>query len=405
MAIAEDLFGAALHLQHPWYISDLKFLDDGKKLQIWIDFYRGSRFACPHCGKTDCEVHDTALRTWRHLDFFEYQTYLHCRVPRVSCPNCGIHQAIVPWARKRSGFTLLLEGLIVFFAQTMQMTQISEKLKIPDKRIWRVVAYHVHEALSRVDLSAVKFVGVDETSRKKGHKYISTIADLISGKIIYICKGKDSAVLKSFSDFFIKHEGKKENIDLVCCDMSPAFIKGICDQLPGAAIIFDKFHVMKMVNQAVDEVRREEQKSNRFLKKTRFLWLKNPKNLTERQQKELGSLKDMNLKTTRAYNLKLSFQMFWTISDPNLAENYLKKWFFWATHSKLQPFISLAYTIKDHWRGILNYFTHKVTNGLLEGLNSLIQSLKANARGYCNDDNFMTMIYLRHGPLDLHLPI
>jgi transposase len=248
-------------------------------------------------------------------------------------------------------------------------------------------------------------VGIDETSRKKGHKYISTIADLISGKIIYICKGKDSAVLKLFSDFFTKHEGKKENIDLVCCDMSPAFIKGIGEQLPDAAIIFDKFHVMKMVNQAVDEVRREEQKGNRFLKKTRFLWLKNPKNLTERQQKELGPLKDMNLKTVRAYNLKLSFQMFWTIPDSNLAEEYLKKWFFWATHSRLQPFISLAYTIKDHWMGILNYFTNKVTNGLLEGLNSLIQSLKANARGYCNDDNFMTMIYLRHGLLDLNLPI
>ena len=113
------------------------------------------------------------------------------------------------------------------------MTQISQKLKIPDKRIWRVVAYHVHEALNRVDLSAVKFVGIDETSRKKGHKYISTIADLLSGKIIFICKGKDSTVLKSFSDFFTKHAGKKDNIDLVCCDMSPAFIKGICDQLPG----------------------------------------------------------------------------------------------------------------------------------------------------------------------------
>ena len=137
MAIAEDLFGAAL------------FLDGGKKLQIWIDFHIGSRFACPQCKKPDCEVHDTALRTWRHLDFFEYQTYLHCRVPRVSCPDCGIHihQVLVPWARARGGFSLLMEGLIAFFAQTMQMTQISEKLKIPDKRIWRVVAHHTNPSL------------------------------------------------------------------------------------------------------------------------------------------------------------------------------------------------------------------------------------------------------------------
>ena len=209
------------------------------------------------------------------------------------------------------------------------MTQISEKLKIPDKRVCRVVAYHILEALNRVDHSAVMFVCIDETLRKKSHKYISKIADIISVKIINIGKGKDSAVLESFSDFFTKHERKKENIDLVCCYMLPAFIKGIGDLLPCPAIIFDKFHVMKMVNQVVDEVRREEQKGNRFLKKTWFLWLKNPKNLTERQQKELGPLKDMNLKTVRACNLKLSVQMFWTIPDSNLAKEYITKWFFW----------------------------------------------------------------------------
>ena len=241
MTIAEDLFSAALNVQYPWVVSELKFLENDKKLQIWIDFQRGARFTCPNCGKRDCEVHDTALRTWRHLDFFEYHTYIHCRVPRVSCPDCGTHQIHIPWARARSGFTLLFEGLIVFFAQTMQMTQISEKLKIPDKRIWRVVAHHVEEALKKIDLSAVKLVGIDETSRKKGHNYISTVADILSGKIIFICKGKDSKVLNSFADFLTKHSGKKENIDSVCCDMSPAFIKGICDQFPGAAIIFDKF--------------------------------------------------------------------------------------------------------------------------------------------------------------------
>lgn len=404
MTVAEDLFRVALHLTAPWFVNQIKFIESDKKIQIWVDFLKGSRFQCPKCNKLDCEIHDTALKTWRHLNFFEHLTYIHCRVPRVKCPDCGVHQVKVPWAREYSGFTLLMEALIVLFAQTMQITHISEKIKVTDKRIWRVIEYHVTQALKKSDFSDVNSVGIDETSRAKGHEYISIVADIETKRILHICSGKDASVLNSFSKSLEEHKGDKQNIKYICCDMSPAFIKGIKEEFPGALLIFDKFHIMKLVNEAVDQVRREEQGTNRVLKKTRYIWLKNPENLTKKQLKTLGTLKDMNLKTSRAYNIKLSLQLMWSVADAQLANAYFKKWFFWATHSKIEPIIKVAKTLKAHWNGILNYFKNKISNGLLEGLNSLIQSLKANARGYANENNFMTMIYLRHGQLKLDLP-
>jgi len=159
------------------------------------------------------------------------------------------------------------------------------------------------------------------------------------------------------------------------------------------------------MNEAVDEVRREEQAENVLLKRTRYIWLKNQCNLTKKQLKRLGSLKDMNLKTVRAYNIKISLQTFWSIDDKEAAIKYLNKWYYWATHSRLEPIIKAAKTIRRHWSGVINFIDSKVTNGLLEGLNSSIQSLKKSARGYQNTKNFMTMIYLRLGQLQINLPM
>lgn len=404
MVIVEELFRSALHLTAPWIISSLKFNEGERRLDIWIDFPEGSKFPCPECNTLDCPVHDTNKRTWRHLDFFEHQTYLHGRIPRIICPHCGVRQVNVPWAREKSGFTLLMEALLVLFAQTMQISQIAKKFGLRDKQIWRVIDHYVKEALSKSDFSDVSSVGVDETSRRKGHEYITVFADLDTGRIIHLCIGKDSSTIKSFEDSLMSHNGFSDNICQFCCDMSPAFIKGITEIFPKSSIIFDKFHVMKLVNEALDKVRRLEQTLNGFLKKTRMIWLKNPSSLTEKQLETLGSLKDMNMKTVRAYNLKLSLQGLWEMEDIESANTYFKKWYFWATHSRIHQMAMVAKTLKGHWEGICNYFNNRYTNGLLEGLNSLIQALKANARGYRNDENFMTMIYLRYGQLKFTLP-
>lgn len=260
-------------------------------------------------------------------------------------------------------------------------------------------------AREREDFSDVSSVGIDETSCRKGHRYISVVANLDTSQVLYLTEGRDASTISRFKTDFSEHQGDPANVTRVCCDMSHAFIRGVEENFPAAEITFDRFHIMKIVNEAVDQVRRAEQAENTLLKKTRYIWLKNPSRLTTKQQKELGTLKSMNLKTVRAYNnIKLSLQSFWSIEEREAAEAYLKRWYFWATHSKLDPMIKAAKTLKRHWNGVMNFIESRVTNGLLEGLNSSIQTLKKSARGYRNTRNFMTMAYLRMGNLHFDYP-
>ncbi len=400
----EALFKIALNIEHPWYIKLIDFSAEGKQLDIHIDFESGSKFPCAKCGKPSCSVHDTIKRTWRHLNFFQFKTYIHCRVPRTACVDCGVKQVKVPWARKSSGFTLLMDSLIVLMAQHMTVTAIAEMIDEHDTRIWRVLEHYVAEARSNEDFSKVKSVGVDETSRAKGHKYVSVFIDLDKSKVVHVCEGKDASTIESFKIDLEQHKGSSENINNFCCDMSPAFISGIEHSFPQASITFDKFHVMKLMNEAIDKVRREEQSHNVLLKKTRYVWLKNPENLTIKQNETFGSLKDLRLKTMRAYNIKLALRDFWNYKNPLSAEDYLKHWYFWATHSRLKPVIDCAKTIKQHWNGIANYIKTKIDNGILEGTNSLIQAAKDSARGFRSTKNFIITIYLRTGKLQFNLP-
>jgi transposase len=395
----EELFRIALGLEKPWYIKTIDFKVEEKQLDLHIDFDSGSKFPCPSCGRSCCHVHDTIERTWRHLNFFQFKTYLHCRVPRTECEGCGVKQVKVPWARKSSGFTLLMDSMIVILAQHMPAKTVADIIGEHDTRIWRVLEYYVQEARSNEDFTNVHSVGVDETSRAKGHNYISVFVDLDESRVIHVCEGRDSGTVTSFKHDYEAHKGLAGDVDNFCCDMSPAFISGIESNFENAAITFDRFHVMKLMNEAVDQVRREEQADNANLKRTRYIWLKNPENLTSRQVKELGSLKDMHLKTSRAYDLKLSLRDFWNIRDPILAESYLKKWYFWATHSRLAPVIDKAKTFKHHWNGILNYINTRIDNGVLEGINSLIQAAKNSSRGFRSTKNFIITIYLRLGKL------
>jgi transposase len=400
----EELFRIALGLEKPWYIKTIDFKVEEKQLDLHIDFDSGSKFPCPSCDGPGCHVHDTIERTWRHLNFFQFKTYLHCRVPRTKCEDCGVKQVQVPWARKSSGFTLLMDSMIVILAQHMPAKTVADIIGEHDTRIWRVLEHYVQEARSNEDFSNVHSVGVDETSRAKGHNYISVFVDLDESRVIHVCEGRDSGTVTSFKHDYEEHKGLAGDVANFCCDMSPAFISGIESNFENAAITFDRFHVMKLMNEAVDQVRREEQAHNTNLKRTRYIWLKNPENLTSKQVKELGSLKDMHLKTSRAYDLKLSLRDFWNIRDPIIAESYLKKWYFWATHSRLVPVIDKAKTIKHHWDGILNYINTRIDNGVLEGINSLIQAAKNSSRGFRSTKNFIITIYLRLGKLHFNLP-
>jgi len=399
-----ELFQMALGLADPWRVVRSSFDVEKGRLDIKIDFPRGSKFRCPVCGEL-CTAYDTSDKTWRHLSFFQHEAYLHARVPRVKCDACGVKQIGVPWAREDSGFSLLFEAFIMSMVKVMPVNNVAEKVNEHDTRLWRIVLHYVEKARDRSVFSDVIRAAFDETSARKGHDYVTLFSDLDTRRVIFVADGKDSSTVEAFAADLKAHGGDPEAITEVCIDMSGAFIKGTAEHLPNAQITFDKFHAVKIVNDAVDQVRRGEQKTRPELKKTRYIWLKNSTNLTQPQQETLGNLSKSNLKTARSYQMRLTFQDLY--SQPNRAdgEAFLKKWYFWMTHSRLQPMIDAAKTVKRHWDGILRWFDSKIANGFSEGINSLIQAAKAKARGYRSTRNLKAMIYLIAGKLELQLPM
>lgn len=398
-----ELFQLALGLALPWTVVHSAFDEKKSRLDIHINFPRGSLFCCPECGAR-CPAYDTDEKIWRHLNFFQHEAYLHARVPRVNCPACGVKRITVPWAREGSGFTLLFEAYIMVMVSAMPVNIVATKVNEHDTRLWRIIHHYVEAARDRSDYSGVTRAAFDETSARRGHDYVTLFADLDQRRVIFVTEGKDNSTVAAFAADLEAHGGDPKAIAEVSIDMSPAFIKGTAEHLPKAQITFDKFHVVKIINDAVDQVRRSEQKTRPELKKTRHIWLKNTTNLTQNQHDTLDGLSRSNLKTARAYQIRLTFQDLFNQPSREAGEKFLKKWYFWATHSRLPAIIDAAKTVKRHWDGILHWFDAKVTNGFMEGINSLVQAAKAKARGYRSTRNLKAIIYLIAGKLELQLP-
>jgi transposase len=352
--------------------------------------------------------------SWRHLNFFQHQAYLNARVPRIRCDTCGIKTVNVPWARPDSGFTLLFEALVMTIPRVkpegmghlaaMPVKAVARMVGEHDTRLWRVVHHNVDQARARTDASGVTQLAIDETAARRGHDHITLFVDIDQARVLFATEGKDAETVAAFADDLTAHGGDPAAISEVCIDMSPAFIKGTAESLPNAAITFDKFHAVKIVNDAVDQVRRTEQKNQSLLRGTRYLWLRNPNRLSERQRVALENLPMRHLKTARAYQIRLAFQDLYQQPSTEAATGFLKKWYFWATHSRLEPVIDAARTVRRHWGGILRWFDSKIANGLIEGINSLVQAAKAKARGYRSTRNLKAIVYLLAGKLDLQLP-
>lgn len=291
MAICEKTFEIPLNVENPWHIANFDFDPISENLDIWLDFERGSKFPCPKCGKPNCSAYDTKEKVLRHINYFQYSTYLHCRVPRVKCSNCGVLQIKVPWAREKSGFTFRMEAMILKLAKTMPVLQVGKLLGENDKKLWRVIFHYVDKARAKEDFSDVSKIGVDETSRKKGHNYITIVVDLDSSKVLFVCEGKDSSTITKFSKDLQNHNGNPENIQHACCDMSPSFISGITEEFPKAMITFDKFHIMKTMNEGVDEVRKQEVKKKKNLKVPNTCGSRMKKTSVESKKKSFTNLK------------------------------------------------------------------------------------------------------------------
>jgi len=383
----------------PWYIKEIK--QEGMDIQIKIDFEVGSHF--DYKGKK-CKVHDTVERTWRHLNLFQYKAYITARVPRIKTED-GVKQVEVPWGRKGSGFTLLFEAFILQLTMCMSISEVSRIMEEHENRIWRIETFYTEREIEKQDFSKepINSLAVDEVSRKKGHVYITNFLDVENRKVVYVARGKDSSTLTAFKEEYLKKGGKEKDIKTISMDMSPAFIKGAKQEFPKAQIVFDKFHVIKALNEQLDLVRRREQKTfDSFFKKSKYLFLKAKKNLTASQKEKLTTLlEDESKDTVKAYNLIQTFKEVFRYARPSAAGRYLTGWMKLCEHSKIPEIISAAKTILNHIDGILQHIRTKKTNAMLEGLNSKLRVITKRAYGFKRFAYLRTMIFLNLGKLDL----
>jgi transposase len=403
MAEIDDLFQAALGLAEPWQVVRTEFDAEARRLDLYLDFPKGARFACPEGDQPACPVHDTEPKTWRHLDFFQHQAYLHARVPRVTCPMHGTRQVTLPWARPGSGFTLLFEALLVALLAQMPVKAVADLVGEHDTRLWRLLHHHVDQARAKVSMAEVTRVGVDETSAKRGQDYVSLFVDLDAPKprVVFATEGRDHTTVARFAADLAVHGGDPMRVRDVSADMSQAFERGVRASLPKAYLTYDRYHLVSHATKAVDEVRRAEAKQRPELKGTRYVWLKRPEHLTGKQAATLAGLTpaSVGLGTARAYRWRLAFDGFFD-QPVELAEDYLERWYAGAIRSRLEPVKAFARMIGEHWEGVLRWQGTRINNGVLEGINSLVQAAKRRARGYRNKRNLIAMIYLIAGRLD-----
>jgi transposase len=402
-----SLFSMALGLQSPWQVNDISFAAEKssqKELHLHIGFARGSRFQ-DETGAA-CPVHDTVNREWQHLNFFEHHCFLHCDVPRIKTSEGKVSTVSVPWARPESGFTLMFEAFaMVLIEREMPVNRVAEILGVNPQRVWTLFNHWIEKARKADDVSSISQLGVDETSSRKGHKYVTLGVDLEASRVIHACEGKGKDTLKKILQHLEDKGVQKEQITQLSMDLSPAFIAGGAEYFPNAAITFDRFHVVKLLNVAMDKVRRVERIEHDDLRGHKYTFLKNRQNLSDKQEKSLTDLIELYPKLGKAYRLKVLFNDLWEMPSKEAATMFLTDWCNEVEEAKIPAFMAFAKTVKGHWSGIIHFVESRITNGILEGINSKVQLAKRRARGYRNIKNFINMIYFLCGKMKFDYPL
>lgn len=400
----KEIFEIALNLTQPWMVENvvLEVVEKKKELHIYLGFRKGSKFE-----GLDAQLytaHDTVSRKWEHLNFFEHKCYLHAKVPRILQKDGKVITQQVPWARAGSGFTLLFEAFAMLLIECeMPVSKVAKVVGVYPQRIWNVFGYWLAKAHQGDEIKELTQLGFDETSSKKGHNYITTMVDLKQRRVLFASEGKGAECIEKGVNYLISKNVDTSLVSQVCIDMSPAFISGCVKYLPEAKVTFDKFHVVKEVNKAMDELRRLERYGNELLKGHKYTFLATKVSLRTRTEREF--LMEMYPKLGEGYRLVQLFKEFWDIADKDEAQGYLAYWCDMALESGIFPFRKVVNTIKAHWSGIVNYIESKISNGILEGINSKIQLAKKRARGYRNMTNFINMVYFTCGKLKFDYPL
>jgi transposase len=399
--MSAKLFETALGIVEPWFIQGVDF-DAGKKtLTIGVDFIAGSRFAVPGVEGMH-PAHDTVAKRYRHLNFFQHECHLEVRVPRVRLPDGGIRQVEPDWAGRLAGFTLLFEALIMAMCREMTFAAVSRLVGLSWHQVVAICKRYVELGLEQADFSEVTRLAADETSKAKGHDYITLVADADQRRVLFVTEGRDADTIKAFAADFTAHGGDPQAVESISIDMSPAFIKGVTEYLPNARITFDKFHVIAHASTAVDKTRRIEQKTDPSLKGLRWKLLRDRASLTPDARADLDTLiaQVTTKRTARAWLYKEQLREILERKQVNVVRDLLTQWATNVMRSKVEPMKEVAKLIRNHLDGIVAWTQTRQTNGFLEAINGLFQAAKRKARGYGNFSTIRTVVFLLAGKLD-----
>ncbi|MFH1089410.1 MAG: ISL3 family transposase [Candidatus Uhrbacteria bacterium] len=395
-----------LNLSDPWTVSGLELDTENLRLKINVSTAKGTKLPCPTCGKSCSKEDHREERAWRHLDTMQFETTIICRVPRINCPEHGILSAEVPWADGYSRFTELFEKFAIDVLKVAKnVKSATGLLRLSWYQIHDIQARAVERGLLRRQDETIKHLGIDEKNFHKGHSYVSLLNDLDNVRVLEVVPDRTEEAATTLLNTLT--DKQKQNVEATAMDMWPAFMNASHSILPQSDVVHDKYHVATYLGKAVDLVRRQENKTfvkdgNNVLKGTKYLWLTNPDNWDLDDKKEFRSIASDEMKVGRAWSIKESFRHFWDYRYRGVAEGFFKWWYYWATHSKLKPIIEAAKTLKRHVVGIFAYLKHHITNAATEGLNSKIQSIKSDARGFRSFQNYRIAILFHCGKLDLY---
>ena len=397
----KQLFEAALGVSTPWLVRDIDFDAARKVLTIHIDFAAGTRFSVSAVEGLH-PVHDTQTKRLRHLNFFQHECFLEVRTPRVKLPDGRVVLVEPDWFGKLSGFTLLFEALVLAMAQQMSFAAVARLTGVSWHRVHAICQRYVDLAVAQADLSTVSAVAIDETSYRRGHKYLTLVADADQRKVVFVTEGKDTKTVARFAQHLAEHKATADQIAAASIDMSPAFIKGVTEHLPEARITFDKFHVIAHASTAIDQTRRIEQRTDPSLKGLRWTLLKNRAHLSEESRADLDALlvQATSRRTARAWLYREHLREILSRKQINIVSAMLKQWCTNVMHSKVEPMKDVARLIRGHFDGIVAWTQTRQTNGFLEALNGLFQAAKRKARGYTRFKTMRTVIFLIAGKLD-----
>lgn len=402
----KELYKQLLGLREPWNVSEVLIDFEGKKVDVWVKWPLEKQAPCPECGKTYVIYDHRDERQWRHLDTMQFQTILHCRIPRIKCLEHGVKSIDVPWSEKNSRFTALFERLSIDVLLGCQnQTKAKELLKLSWDEIHLIQEKAVQRGLQRRVEGSLHYIGADEKSFLKGHRYATVLSDLDNARVLDVAADRKEESLGELLNRI--PEEQREKVAAVAIDMWEPYINAVESFLPKADIVHDKFHIAKYIGEAVDKVRKTEHKNllkngSGDLKGTKYLWLRNPMNWTDEQKQQFNDLKNKGLKVSRAWTLKEMFSELWGYRYEKPARNFFKKWYWWATHARLMPVADVAKKLKRHLDNILTYLKHRITNAVAEGLNSKIQQIKSAARGFRNFENYRIAILFFCGKLDMY---